>query len=442
MANQTEHKEGTATIKWVYFTHNRLKDGSHPFYVRITKGRKVRYIATGLSIHPQYWNEDKNTFRKSYSPEKGRQLMVSLQKWVEKYADAASELATADISHSSESITTKVAEDRKELRKYQLLSYFNHLIEQHEKTGKVGNRKVYRDVGNNLQRYIGLGKDVSFDAVTVKFCNGWEAQMRSEGLSEITLSVKFRTLRAVVNRAISEGYAKESSYPFARNESEKRKFFVGKFNTKTSKRAISTLDIQKIEAYEPEPYQGQYASLRDNTARLLLAKHLFLFSYYCGGVNFVDMALVKWANVGLDLNGNPRLNYTRQKTGGKFSIPLKTKAMAILDHYRPETETAPSEYIFPVLHTALHKTEMQRHNRCNKILGQVNADLKTIGESLAIATALTSYVARHTFATTLRRSGVEVGIISEALGHQDERTTRIYLADLDPDIIDGVFDKL
>lgn len=442
MAHSTEHKEGTATVRWVYFTHNTLKDGSHPFYIRITKGRKVKYVATGLSLHPQFWNETKNEFRRNIPIEKRKTLEKGLELWVNKFIDSADQLSSSDTGHDVNDIVTKVSEERKATRLFKLLSYFDELIDQFEKTGNVGNRKVYRDVQNNLARYIGEGKDVSFESVTVKFCNGWETKMRSEGLTDITLSVKFRTLRAVLNKAIANGYAKPDSYPFARNTAEQHKFQVGKFNTKTTKRAISKADIRKIEAFEPEPYVGPYATLRDNQERLRLARDLFLFSYYCGGINFVDMAQLRWSNIGTDLSEKPRLSYTRQKTGGKFSIRLMPAALAILERYRSPINATPSSYVFPILNTALHRTAAQMHNRSNKVMGQVNSDLKTIGAAVGIQTTLTTYVARHSFATALKQSGVAIGVISEAMGHSDERTTQIYLSEFETDLIDAAFDNL
>jgi integrase len=284
--------------------------------------------------------------------------------------------------------------------------------------------------------------DVPFDGVTVKFCNGWENKMRTEGLAEITLSVKFRTLRAVLNKAISEEYSRPDAYPFARNESEKRKFFIGKFKTKTVKRAIAKADVDKIKAYEPTPYVGPYASLRDPTDRLQWSKDLFLFSYYVGGINFVDMAQMRWKNIALGLDGKPRLNYTRQKNGGDFSIRLIPAALAILERYRPLTETNANAYVFPILNTALHKTPQQRHNRCNKILGQVNKDLKTIATSVGIATKLTSYVARHTMGTVLRREGTPDAVIGQIYQHPDATTTRIYLDEFESSVVDAAFDNL
>lgn len=443
MAKSTDYKESQASVKAIYFPSKTLADGSHPFMLRITKDRKRKYIATGINLHPQFWNEQTNTFRKNLPAEKRKAIEASLRKWEEKYSDAAETLAGSDEVHDARAVAAKVSEERKVTRQFKLLSYFDELISQFETTGAVGNRKVYRDVQNNLTRYIGEGKDISFDQITVKFCSGWENKMRSEGLTEITLSVKFRTLRAVLNKAIANGYAKVDSYSFARNAAEKHKFQVGKFDTKTTKRAISKADIRKIEAYVPEPYAGPYATLRDHTERLTLARDLFLFSYYCGGINFVDMAMLTWANVGEDLDGKPRLTYTRQKTGGKFSLRLIPQALAIIERYKGDGERPrPSGYVFPILKSVFHKTAAQKHNRCNKIMGQVNSDLKTIGAAAGITTPLTTYVARHSFATALKRSGVATAIISEAMGHSDERTTQIYLSEFDTDLVDAAFENL
>lgn len=441
MAKTTDHKEGKATVKAVFYTSKIMADGSHPFMVRITKDRKMKYISTGLTLHPKHWNEGRKEVRKTYPEPYRSELIRRLTEWESRYSNAAETLAGADEVHDARAVATQVSSERQATRKFKLLAYFEELINQFEKAGKVGNRKVYRDVQNNLSRFVGEGKDVPFGAITVRFCNDWEAKMRAEGLTEITLSVKFRTLRALLNKAIANGYAKPTSYPFARNAAETNKFQIGKFDTRTSKRAISKADIRKIETYQPEAYTGPYASMRDQTDRLLLAKDIFLFSYYCGGINFVDMAALQWKNIGKDLTDKPRLTYTRRKTGGKFSLRLVPPALAILERYKTET-SYPGSYIFPILNTALHKTPAQIHNRCSKIMGQVNADLKTIGAAVKIDTPLTTYVARHSFATALKHSGVTTAVISEAMGHSDERTTQIYLSDFETDLVDAAFENL
>ncbi|GAB3805525.1 site-specific integrase [Spirosoma humi] len=441
MAETGKIREKKASVKIVLWTSKTLADGSHPFVVRIHKEGTRKHITTGLSLHPQFWNPNKHEIRQSYPAEKRKALEKALEKWKERFTEAAEELAVNDTRHDASSIVHKVIDERNDLRRFQLLEYFDELISQFDKTGNVGNKRVYKDVQNSLRRFMGEGQDVPFDGITVKFCNQWENRMRSETVTDSTLSVRFRTLRAVLNKAIANGYAKPTSYPFARNTAENHKFQIGKFDTRTTKRAISKSDIRKIEAYQPPQENGKYATLRNTQDRLQLAKDLFLFSYYCGGINFVDMAALRWSNIGTDLDNKPRLSYIRQKTGGRFSIRLMPQALAILEHYKPETVHT-AAYVFPILNTALHTTPTQRQNRCGKIMGQVNLDLKTIGTAVGIQTTLTTYVSRHSFAMALKRSGVATAVISEAMGHSDERTTQIYLSEFETDLVDAAFENL
>lgn len=160
--------------------------------------------------------------------------------------------------------------------------------------------------GQKAERAVWVQQyDIPFSHVTVTFCNEWEATLRATGIEEITLSLRFRTLRAVLNKAIAAGVAKADTYPFARTVAERHKFQVGKFDVSTAKRAISRDELRKLEALQP------------STDRQRLAKDVFLFSFYCGGINFVDLAQLRWRDLsGTDEAGQPvRLNYVRQKTG-------------------------------------------------------------------------------------------------------------------------------
>jgi site-specific recombinase XerD len=74
-------------------------------------------------------------------------------------------------------------------------------------------------------------------------------------------------------------------------------------------------------------------------------------------------------------------------------------------------------YVFPILNKAIHITPQQIQNRQLRVIKQVNSNMKVIGAALEIETPITTYVARHTYATVLKRSGVSTSIISNALGH-------------------------
>ncbi|UOQ78552.1 site-specific integrase [Hymenobacter sp. 5516J-16] len=452
MARTTDFKEGKATVKAVYYTSKTLADGSHPFMVRITKDRKLKYIATGLSLHPKYWNEKKGEIRKSY-PGDSKALWKKLKAQEAKFEAAAEALAEDDRVHDPEIVAVKANELRKKLRRVGILAYTEELAQSMSAAGQIGNAGVYRDLANQLAKFIasecgasepptGKGKekdwlewvklyDIPFDRADVAFCNEWEMALRATGAAEITLSLRFRTLRAVLNKAIANGVAKASTYPFARNVAERHKFSVGKFDVTTSKRAITREDIRLLEDSLPD------------TDRMRLAKNVFLFSFYCGGINFVDLAQLRWRDLHGSENGLPqRLQYTRQKTRGKFSLRLLAPALNIVAAYEGLTRTTQDSYIFPVLNSNLHQTPTQIKNRLHKVLGQVNKDLKVLGESVGITTPITTYVARHSFATNLKQFGVATAVISEAMGHKSEAVTAVYLDSFASNTVDSAFEHL
>ena len=84
-------------------------------------------------------------------------------------------------------------------------------------------------------------------------------------------------------------------------------------------------------------------------------------------------------------------------------------------------------FLFPILDKRIHKTAIQKQNRIHKILVRINKDLKRIAELAEIKMNLSTYVSRHSFATILKNSGVNISLISEALGHSELSTTLIYL---------------
>ena len=459
MSKTTDHKEGKAAVKVIYFPSKTLADGSHPFLVRITKDRKRKYIATGLSLLPRYWNAEKSNYRdavrKSYPEPYREQLIKDLTDWETKYSEAANTLASADEQHDAPAVAAKAIEGRKAARRIKLLAYCDELSAGYLKTGQAGNATVYRDLRNQLAKFVaseanapapptGRGQadawtawisryDVPLDRVNVQFCTQWEQTLRATGIKEITLSLRFRTLRAVLNQAIAAGLVKPTAYPFARTVAEKHKLQVGKFDVSTGKRAISRDELRNLEALTPV------------TDRQRLAKDVFLFSFYGGGINFVELAQLRWhdlSGVAVGTGHADRLHYVRQKTGGKFSLRLLAPAAAIVAAYRPFTFATSDSYVFPVLDSAKHVSPAQVTNRLHKVLGQVNSDLKTLGQLAGIATPLTTYVARHTFATTLRMSGAGTAIISQAMGHKTEAITTVYLDSFASELIDTAFEGL
>lgn len=413
-------------IKVMLYTSKVLADGSHPLRLRITKDGGRKYISIGENCPKQLWDTEKEAPRRSH-PDRTR-LLSLIKKWETTYLDVARRLQDNGhpftIDMLIDSVTEATKHPQKDRKKTMLLSYLQQLVAEMETAKKIGNANVYKDTKRVLSKFLST-KDCPISSVNVSFLNRFETSLRSEGAADTTMSVYFRTLRATLNRAISEGLMHADLYPFSRHKTQRDKYSVSKFDLSTRKRAISKDDIRKIEA------------LVVDTPRLLLAKHIFIFSYYGGGINFVDMALLRWR----DVHGN-RLQYTRQKTGGLFNLKLTPSAIQILDYYRPLTYSGPNSYVFPLLNQTKHISPKQIDNRLHKMNGQVNPDLKAIGQLAGIETPLTTYVARHSFATALKRSGVPTAVISEAMGHQTESITQTYLASFENELIDEAFENL
>jgi integrase len=440
MSKTTDFKEGKAGVKIVYFTSKTLADGSHPFLVRITKDRQRKYIATGESLLPKYWNPDKSGFReairKSYPDPSRDRLIVKLIELEGKFSDAAVKEADTDHPHNAADVAAKAIEGRKATRRVKLLAYCDELTETLKASGRAGNAIVYGDLRNQLAKFVRSeyeAEDIAFERVTVGFCHEWEAALLATGAKQTTISNRFRTLRAVLNKAIATGAMKPEHYPLARTVAEKHKFSVGKFDVSTAKRAVSRDDLRRLELLAP------------STERHRLAKEVFLFSFYAGGINFVDLAQLRWRDISGEApdTGHPqRLNYVRQKTGGKFALRLLAPAAAIVAAFRPLTHAGPDSYVFPILDKARHASPTQVNNRLHKVLGQVNQDLKELGILAGIATPLTTYVARHSMANTLRMSGAPTAVISQAMGHASEAVTAIYLDSFASELVDSAFDGL
>lgn len=269
-----------------------------------------------------------------------------------------------------------------------------------------------KQVYNSLVSYSGH-LDICFNDIDVEFLRNYEAWLRKKGLAENTIGIKFRTLRAIYNMAIEIGVAKEGNYPF-------NAYKVAKLHKETAKRSLCKEDIERV------------LNFTSSNRFMLFPIDIFAFTYYCGGINFVDIANLTKDNI---IEG--RLVYRRQKTNKLIKIPIHSKAQLIIDRYEKED----SPYIFPIL-SLLHKTETQKANRIHKVISKVNERLKQIGKELNLPITLTTYCARHSQATVMKKAGVSTSIIREIMGRSSERVTPIYLDSFDNEQIDSAMKNL
>ncbi|MFN0187902.1 MAG: phage integrase SAM-like domain-containing protein [Bacteroidia bacterium] len=394
-----------------------LKDGSCPLMLRLTKNGKRKYKTIGHKCHPKLWDPIKCQVKKSH-PE--RVLLNNLiTQLISKIKNQILEFQRLNKPISLDSILNAQTSP---LKVQNVLSFYIERISQFKKDKKLGNARAYQYSYNRFSAFR-KNKDLAFSELNYSMLNKFESYLKENNVSDTTLSVHFRTLRALYNEAILEKIASKDDYPF-------QDFKVSKFNLETRKRALTREELNLIKASQIQPSDKIGTSLFD-------AKNYFLFSYYAAGINFIDLANLKWK----DLEGN-RIYYTRTKTGRKMKCLLKMEAISIIDYYRKITFDSTDQYIFPILDRKIHISIESKRNRHQKLNKTINNQLKKIAISIGITKELTYYVARHTFATMLKLGGLPTSVAQSYLGHTDERTTRIYQEELTSDSLDYAIDVL
>ena len=382
----------STTVNVVCYKSKVLKNNESPLMIRVCKDRKMKYQSLGISILPKYWDFKANK-PTSKCPNKEYIERLIAEK-VKVYTDKVIEFKSQEKEFTATSLMEKV---NKPVKRKTVQEVFNQYIQELESANRLLYADMYKCTMHSLIKF-NKHLDIPFSDMDTIWLKRYEVWLQSQGLAINTLGTRFRHLRVIYNFAIEEKIVKSEYYPF-------NSFKVSKLSQTTAKRSI-----QKDEILSVLNYQGQ-------TPLECLAIDLFTFSYLAAGINFGDIARLTKDNI-----LENRLIYIRKKTQKQIKVSLQEQAIKLIQKY----SMPDNPYLFPIL-SSFHKTEQQKVNRIHKIIAKVNKSLKEIGERLNIPIDLTTYVARHSFATVLKRSGVNTSLICEALGHSSERVTQNYL---------------
>ena len=376
--------------------------------LRVTKDRKLKYVSLGISVNPVHWDSSKNQ-PKAECPNREYIEMLIADK-IKEYSAKIIELKAANQEFTSTSLVEKVGVKRTHHKTVE--DVFQEHITSLIKSGRKSYALSVKQLYNSLKEFL-HSLDFYFSEMDVAWLKRYELFLREKRLAENTIGIRFRTLRAIYNVAMDEDAVSPDCYPF-------KKFKVARLHQDTIKRALTKADIERVLRFQSSNrYMG-------------FSIDIFAFTYYCGGINFTDIANLTQANI---VGG--KLIYKRQKTKKLIKIPLQPQALALIKKYH-NTE---SPYLFPIL-SPFHKTDGQKANRIHKVITKVNDRLRQIGEALDLPITLTTYVARHSQATVMKKAGVSTAIIREIMGHSSERVTQIYLDSFDNEQINAAMKNL
>lgn len=405
-----------ASVKVLLYTSKTYKNGEHPVMIRIIKkGENAKYIFLEQTCKADQWDFKNNEPNIKFPNYRKARLLFSKKK--NKINEIILDYELEGLDYTLSDVIQKYKAKPKKATVYQ---YLDEDIERLMKLDKIGTANTRKDLKRALSKFLN-GEDINFPQIDHKFLKNFEDDFISRGVKETSISVYMRTLKAIYNRAIEDGYCKKEHYPFD-------KYKTSKLNTKTEKRALTKKQLDKIINCK-KPIDKQIDYKKPETIKLKNAHNYFLFSYYNRGMNLIDIAKLKWDNI-----EENRLKYVRSKNGKRFNIELLDQALEILEYYK-QNNSNKTDYIFPIL-TERQKTMKSIKDRVNKVNGEINDNLRKIGALAKIPGNITFYVARHSWASIMYRAGIPIPVISEALGHDDEKTTRIYLAELGNKVLD------
>lgn len=390
-----------ASIK-VKFRPSAVAGREGTVYYQIIHAGKLRQLPSDCRILPDEWDARHSAVAGAREGVRAASVLSARERVrcdVGRLARIVRRLEADGLAYTVDNI---VDEFNRYASKLSLFRFMENKIDRLRRNGKMRTSETYTAALNSFRKFRG-GEDVMLDCIDAEMMEAYEAWHQGRGVVPNTISFYMRILRAVYNRAVEDGVI-ENRHPF-------RHVYTGV--DKTVKRALPLPVIKRINELD----------LAASPA-LDYARDMFMMSFMLRGMSFVDMAFLRKR----DLVGG-YVVYRRRKTGQLLTIRWTEEMQGLLGKY-PANAT---DYLLPIQRKpGANEWYVYRNAGYN-----INRHLKTIARKLGLTIPLTLYVARHSWASAARNKGIPLGVISEGMGHNNEATTRIYLASLDGSVGDG-----
>lgn len=417
-----------ATISVILDTRNKTAK-KFPIVIRLSHKGIPKMIPLGFKTTLDDWNDEKLRVKKSYPNSTRVNAQIS-----SKFSTAESLIAMYDFYVNDMTVYQLAAIIKKEIneqstrdfrtkdiRRTTLKEYGKKVIKMYRNAKQTGMALGIESAINAFTKYAG---DIHLKDIGETTLMGYEAYCKGRGKKINGYGVQFRYIRRVYKLAIKDKSVEvtKDDYPFGSEGYSIQK-------AKTQKRAVSIDYIIKIAKL---PYEE--GSVKWHT------RNYMLFSFYCRGMNFVDIAYLTRDKI---IDG--RLIYMRKKTERRknaklLNVKLTNEALEILSYYLKEER--PGNLVFPILENAIHLDDETLYTKYSSQRCKFNKWLEKIGNDVQLPIKFTSYVVRHTFATGSLRNGIPRNVIGDMLGHTDYGSTESYLAELESDVLDKAADSV
>lgn len=458
----------TATVTLFYDTRRIAKDGS---FVRLSvyADRQQKIYSTGQKVTADEWKFLERTKGSLPGTVKDEQRRKLWHQFYGRFVDGSNQLQDGHLIRAQNVINqlgngfnfdafadalANYGKKAAPTDQTDVIAALTNKAATMKKADRIGNAELFDLAAKSLRRFVDTLTDAErkeflgipiprrrliepapaatlrFEHITPDFLTTYEQWMSHYGktsrnkntpdkgspASLTTTGIYLRHLRAVVNDAIEANILPRTVYPFGPNG------YVVPAGS-NPKKALPRTDIDKIKAYQPIRGTMEQRS-----------HDLWLFTYYCNGINLTDICHLTWTQVDLKAN---KLTFVRQKTSRSrkqnqtyITAHLRPETLAIIDRWA-NTDRNPSSYVFPFLTPGMDA--QRRKDVVKQITLITNRWTRKIAASLEIDTDVTTYAARHSFATVLLKSKASLAFISKSLGHTNLKTTESYLGSFDDD---------
>lgn len=372
------------------------KEGTYPVKIKVYFQGKPKYYPTGICMSTKEELEEVLESKSKKNIEIQDIIGKELSR-ILKNVDILVERGTFSFSNLNNMLGKNIGGILNEM--------ISAKIKELENEEKFGTSAFYKGTLSLLKRYI--KHDVPINEVTVEWLNGLEKFILKTA-NQTTVAMNMRNIRATMNIAKQVGVIRESDYPFGR----------GKYQIKEGSGKKKALNKKQLKAI---------AEYSDGSMTTEFYRDLWLFIYFCNGLNVADLISLKFSDI-----QNGEISFIRKKTKDRTRDVKRIYAAITPEMYsiinKWGNDPKKSVYIFPFLKPGDSAWEHEKKKK--NLTKLINKRMKMIGEKLNLG-KITTYVARHTYATVLRNEGVPISIISPMLGHSSVTTTEIYLADLE-----------
>lgn len=439
-----------AKIAVVLFKSKTLKNGEHPIMLRITVGSMMKHFSMGMSACVNQWDEKEGRYKmdKRVNPDITSEIIDEkgqVKKHVISYKTKNAVLNSKQVQ--AEEILKKFTDGKKDwtfsmfaeefakkLTRNSFVEYIDSQIKYYKDNGRIKYAISFQELKHKLALYDNRLETKYIQDIDKIWVHGFIDYCKKQGNKPNTIGIYLRGLRVLLNDAISDGRGSKDSYPFSDKYGNIGGIKISDFKTETRKR------------YIPVEYLTDLKNAEFDDMRLLKAKHLFLFSFYCYGINWTDMAKLTKKNLNQTITDNGHIKdiviYERSKTKKSHTIAITSDITGELLWFKENTPLY-RDYLLPIISEDVTEDKLVEHIKSKR--RRFSEALKQIAFILGFPPAfsdLSSYFARHSFAMALRQKGLNIDVIQAALHHSSPETTKSYLKSFDTDFLEEMTSDL